>query len=55
MKKSSVIAGTLMLTALGGYGAWRAYKMMNPSAANELKRDAKRMTKNMGKSIEDMM
>lgn len=55
MKKGSIIAGTLMLTALGGYGAWCAYKKMNPSAARELKRDAKKMTRNMEKSIEDMM
>ena len=55
MKKGGIIAGTLALTALGGYGAWCAYKKMNPNAARELKRDVKKVTKNMEKSIEDMM
>ena len=55
MKKGSIIAGTLMLTALGGYGAWCAYKKYNPSCARELKHDMKKMTRNMEKNIEDMM
>ena len=55
MKKSSMIAGSVMLTALCGYGAWCAYKKMNPGAAHELRHDMQKMTKNMGKSIEDMM
>ncbi len=55
MKKSSIVAGSLVLTALGGYGAWCAYKKMNPHGANQVKKDVKKMTKNMEKSIEDMM
>ena len=55
MKKSSIIAGSLVLTALGGYGACCAYKKYNPQCANELKKDMKKMTKNVEKSIEDMM
>lgn len=55
MKKSSIIGGTAILMALGGYGAWCAYKKMNPHGANKVKRDMKQMTRNMEKSIEDMM
>ena len=47
MKKSSIIVGSMMVTALGGYGAWCCYK--------KLKKDVKKVTKNMEKSIEDMM
>lgn len=55
MKKSSMVAGSVLLTALGGYGAWCAYKKMNPHGAKEVKKNMKKMTKNMEKSIEDMM
>lgn len=55
MKKGSIIAGSIVLTALGGYGAWCAYKKMNPHCANEMKKDMKQMTRNVEKSIEDMM
>ncbi len=55
MKKSSMVAGSAILMALGGYGAWCAYKKMYPKCAQELKQDMKKMTKNMEKSIEDMM
>ncbi len=55
MKKSSMVAGSAVLMALGGYGAWCAYKKMNPQGAKTLKNDMKKMTKNMEKSIEDMM
>lgn len=55
MKKSSIIASSLILTALGGYGAWCAYKKINPHCAHEIKKDIKQMTKNVEKSIEDMM
>lgn len=55
MKKSSVIAGSLMLSALSGYGAWCIYKKMNPHSAKEMKNNMKQMTKNVEKSIEDMM
>ena len=55
MKKGSIIAGSIMLTALSGYGAWYAYKKMNPHQANEMKKDMKQMTRNVEKSIEDMM
>lgn len=55
MKKSSMIAGSLMLTALTGYGAWCAYKKMNPHGACEMKKDMKQMTRNVEKSIENMM
>ena len=55
MKKSSVIAGSMVLAALSGYGAWCAYKKMNPHHANEMKKDMKQMTRNVEKNIEDMM
>jgi len=55
MRKSSVVAGSLVLTALSGYGAWCIYKKMNPKGACEMKKDMKQMTKNVEKSIEDMM
>ncbi len=55
MKKSSIIAGSLMLTAITGYGAWCAYKKMMPHSARGMKQDMKKMTRNVEKSIEDMM
>lgn len=55
MKKSGIVAGSAVLMALGGYGAWCAYKKYNPHGAKELKKDMKKMTRNMEKSIEDMM
>lgn len=55
MKKSSLIGGTAVLMALGGYGAWCAYKKMNPESAKKMQRSMKKMTKNMEKSLEDMM
>lgn len=55
MKKSSMIAGTLMISALTGYGAWCAYKKMSPHGANGMKHDMKKMTRNVEKSIENMM
>lgn len=55
MKKGSIILGSLALTTLGGYGAWTIYKKCNPECAKKLKKDVKKITKNMEKSIEDMM
>lgn len=55
LKKSSMIVGTMSLMALGGYGAWCMYKKMNPECANKVKNDMKKMTRNVEKSIEDMM
>jgi hypothetical protein len=55
MKKGSIIAGSTVLMALGGYGAWCAYKKMNPQGAKTIEKDVKKMTKNMEKSLEDMM
>lgn len=55
MRKSSMIAGSLVLTALGGYGAWCVYKKMQPQCANKLKSDMMKATRNVEKSIEDMM
>lgn len=55
MKKSSIIGGTVVLMALGGYGAWCAYKKLNPQCANKIEKDMKKVTRNMEKSIEDMM
>lgn len=42
MKKSGIVAGSLVLTALGGYGVWCAYKKMNPTGANKVKKDMKK-------------
>ena len=41
--------------ALGGYGAWCMYKKMNPQCANKVEKNMKKVTRNMEKSIEDMM
>lgn len=55
MKKGSIIGGTAVLMALGGYGAWCAYKKMSPQSAKKAEKEMKKITKNMEKSIEDMM
>lgn len=41
--------------ALGGYGAWWAYKKINPQSAKNISNDMKKITRNMEKSVEDMM
>lgn len=55
MKKGSIILGSMGVAMLAGYGAWSIYKKMNPECANEVKNNMKKMTKNVEKSIEDMM
>lgn len=55
MKKCSIIGTTAVLMALGGYGAWCAYKKLNPQSAEKAEKEMKKMTRNMEKSIEDMM
>ncbi len=55
MKKGSIIGTTAVLMALGGYGAWCAYKKLNPQSAEKTEKEMKKMTRNMEKSIEDMM
>ena len=55
MKKGSIIGGTALLVALGGYGAWCAYKKISPNSARKAGKEMKKVTRNMEKSIEDMM
>ena len=55
MKKSGIIGGVVLGLALSGYGAWCVYKKYCPDCANDMKKDLKHMTKNVEKSIENMM
>lgn len=55
MKKGSIITGSVLLAGLTGYGAWSLYKKKNPQCAKKMKNEVKKITKNMEKSIEDMM
>ncbi len=47
----------LTIAALGmaGYGAWAAYKKMNPHATEDVKHAVNQMTKKVEKNIEGMM
>lgn len=54
MKKSTLI-GSMSIMALSGYGAWCIYKKMNPKCAHDIKNNMKKATRNVEKSIEDMM
>ncbi|MDD6224220.1 MAG: hypothetical protein PUB18_04380 [bacterium] len=55
MKKSSMVGGVVLGLALSGYGAWCCYKKFCPSGASKMKNDMKHMTKDVEKSIENMM
>ncbi len=55
MKKGSIIGGVMLGLALSGYGAWCMYKKMCPDCADDMKKGMKNMTKDMEKSIENMM
>lgn len=57
MEKKKMMATGVTLAILGaaGYGAWTMYKKQNPYAANNLKRSINKVSKNVEKSMEDMM
>lgn len=55
MKKGGIIGGVMLGLALTGYGAWCAYKKYCPECASDMKKDLKHMTKDVEKSIENMM
>lgn len=55
MKKGGIIGGVMLGLALTGYGAWCAYKKYCPECVSGIKKDLKHMTKDVEKSIENMM
>lgn len=56
MKKSMMVTG-ISLAVLGamGYGAWMMFKNQNPTEAHELQKNMNKMSKNVAKSMENMM
>lgn len=55
MKRGTIIGGVMLGLALSGYGAWCMYKKMSPEGASNMKKNMRNMTKDMEKSIENMM
>lgn len=45
----------MLIGVAAGYGAWMAYKQMNPQAERDLKNAMSKMSRNATKSIENMM
>lgn len=45
----------VLLGVAAGYGAWSAYKKINPDASHDIKNSISKMSKNATKSIENMM
>ena len=54
MKKGAMVIGCMGLAALMGYGAWEAYKMMNPEKASKVKKEMNKATKSLEKIAKDM-
>ncbi len=57
MSKKGMMTTGLSLVVLGamGYGAWMMYKNKYPNNAKALEKNMNRMSKNVAKSMEDMM
>lgn len=55
MKKSSQICTTAAILALTGYGAWALYKKYNPDYMKDMERAYKKMSRDVEKTIDDMM
>ncbi|MEG1495060.1 MAG: hypothetical protein RR047_00675 [Bacilli bacterium] len=57
MEKKTAVATGITLAVLGtaGYGAWALYKKNNPNVMYDLKKGMNKMSKNVEKSMEDMM
>lgn len=55
MKKGSIIGGIALGMVLTGYGAWCMYKKLCPDCAADMKKSINHMTRDMEKSIENMM
>lgn len=55
MKKGQKVGMTAVVVALTGCGAWYAFKKMNPNAYWNMKHKMNQMTKDVEKSVENMM
>lgn len=55
MKKSYKVGMTTALLALTGYGAWALYKKYNPDYMKDMELAYKRMSRDVEKTIDDMM
>ena len=55
MKKSQKIGMTTAILALTGYGAWALYKKYNPDYMKDMELAYKRMSRDVEKTIDDMM
>ncbi len=55
MKKAAQIGAGIALAGAIGYGAWYMYAKTNPKSARELKKSIQKMSKDVEKSMEDMM
>ena len=55
MKKSQKIGMATVLMALTGYGAWSLYKKYNPDYMRDMECAYKRISRDVEKTMEDMM
>lgn len=55
MKRSYKVGMTTALLALTGYGAWSLYKKYYPDYMKEMENAYKRMSRDVEKTIDDMM
>lgn len=55
MKKSSKAGMTAAAVALTGFGAWYAFKKLNPNAYYNMKSKMNQMTKEVENNVENMM
>lgn len=55
MKKTSKIGMTAILMAVTGYGAWSLYKKYNPECMNDMEDMFRKMSKDVEKSLDDVM
>ena len=55
MKKYQMVGMTTLLLGLTGYGAWSLYKKYNPDCMKDMVSTYKRMSRDLEKTIDDMM
>ncbi len=55
MTKTGKVMTATVLMALTGYGVWTLYKKYNPEAVEDMENCMSKMSKNVEKSIENMM
>lgn len=55
MKTSQKVGMGAILMALTGYGAWSLYKKYNPEGMKDMEHACKKISRDVEKTIDDMM